>query len=161
MKFKNLSCWQIPAVIGHFMANSLQKPLKTLLVSALILVNKANKVLLAQRPAGKDMAGLWEFPGGKVKKNEDLKEALVREINEELAIRINPGDLKPVMTLEHDYPDFRLKMPMFLARTWQGEITPLEGQELAWVKPENLSRYPMPPADLPLVRRMSEILEKF
>lgn len=143
----------------------MRKPAKTplgkLLVSAIILVNARGKILLAQRPPGKTMAGLWEFPGGKVHDNESLEAALVREIKEELGIVLKPSALSFALTIHHDYPDFHLEMPMFLARTWQGEISPLEGQELAWVNPEDLNDYPMPPADAPLIAKIPELLETY
>lgn len=143
------------------MPEPVKTPPNKLLVSALILVDGRGKILLARRPKGKSMAGLWEFPGGKVQEEESLKDALIREIKEELGIILKPSALTRVLTINHDYAEFQLEMPMFLARQWQGEITPLEGQELAWVNPQNLKEYPMPPADLPLVDKIPEILEKF
>ena len=136
-------------------------PPKNLLVAALILVNEPGKILLAKRPKGKTMAGLWEFPGGKVNKGETLEDALIRECQEELDIILTPAALSLVFTVHHDYPDFHLEMPMFLARDWQGEIKGMEGQKLAWVKPEDLADYPMPPADLPLIKKIPEILKTF
>jgi len=131
------------------------------LVSALILVNREGRVLLAQRPLGKSMAGLWEFPGGKVKEGEELKAALIREIKEELGVLLAARDLEKALTITHDYPDFHLEMPMFLCRRWQGEIKPLEGQALAWVLPKDLSDYPMPPADQPLISKLPALLREF
>ena len=108
-------------------------------------------VLLAQRPAGKSLAGLWEFPGGKLEANETPEAALIRELHEELAIEVRAADLHPLTFASHDYGDKHLLMPLYLCRLWAGEPVGREGQALAWVKPACLARYPMPPADEPLI----------
>lgn len=133
---------------------------KTVLVCALVLENRTREVLLAKRPKGKPMVGLWEFPGGKVRDGEDLAAALIREIAEELAISLAKPELRLIHTVSHDYPDFHLEMPVFLCRRWQGEVKPLEGQTLAWVKPENLGQYAMPAADFPLIKLLPQLLRE-
>jgi 8-oxo-dGTP diphosphatase len=125
--------------------------MKTLLVSAAALIDADGRVLLAQRPEGKSMAGLWEFPGGKVEPLESPETALIRELKEELAIDTWQSCLAPLTFASHSYPEFHLLMPLFACRRWQGIPAPQEGQRLAWVRPENLANYPMPPADLPLI----------
>jgi 8-oxo-dGTP diphosphatase len=124
---------------------------KTLLVSAVALIDADGRVLLAQRPEGKSMAGLWEFPGGKVESNETPEAALIRELKEELGIDTWSSCLAPLTFASHSYPDFHLLMPLFACRKWQGIANGVEGQNLAWVRPQNLRDYPMPPADLPLI----------
>lgn len=161
IEIQNRPCCKTGAMVGKFMEKAAKTSRKKLLVSALILVNSKGEILLAQRPKGKTMAGLWEFPGGKVHENEGLEEALIREIKEEIGILLAKSALTHVYTISHAYPDFHLEMPMFLARTWQGEAAGLEDQDLAWIYPEYLSDYPMPPADLPLIDKIPEILEKF
>lgn len=130
-------------------------PLKSapplLAVAAAILVNTEGEILLAQRPAGKAMAGLWEFPGGKIETGETPEAALVREMAEELGITITLDNLTPFTFASHSYENIHLLMPLYLCRLWNGTPIPQEGQELAWVHPENLGDYPMPPADLPLI----------
>ena len=125
--------------------------MKTLLVSAVALIDKEGRVLLAQRPPGKSLAGLWEFPGGKVEPGETPEQALIRELKEELAIDTWSSCLAPLTFASHSYPDFHLLMPLFACRRWDGIPTPQEGQTLAWVRPNQLRDYPMPPADLPLI----------
>jgi len=125
--------------------------MKLILVSAVALIDRDGRVLLAQRPAGKPMAGLWEFPGGKVEQGETPEAALVRELHEELGIDTWASCLAPLTFASHAYPDFHLLMPLFACRKWQGTITPREGQTLAWVRPTALRDYPMPPADVPLI----------
>jgi len=125
--------------------------MKTLLVSAVALVDADGRVLLAQRPVGKSMAGLWEFPGGKVEAGETPEVALVRELQEELGIDTWQSCLAPLTFASHAYSDFHLLMPLFICRKWQGIPQPREGQVLKWVRPMALREYPMPPADIPLI----------
>ncbi len=125
--------------------------MKILLVSAVALIDADGRILLAQRPEGKSMAGLWEFPGGKVEPDETPEAALIRELKEELGIDTWKSCLAPLTFASHSYPDFHLLMPLFACRRWQGIPAPQEGQNLAWVRAENLTNYPMPPADLPLI----------
>ena len=125
--------------------------MKIILVSAVALVDTDGRVLLAQRPEGKSLAGLWEFPGGKVEPGESPETALIRELKEELAIDTFSSCLAPLTFASHAYPDFHLLMPLFACRKWQGIATGVEGQKLAWVRPNDLRNYPMPPADLPLI----------
>jgi len=132
------------------------KPL--LLVAAAALVDADGRVLIARRPEGKPMAGLWEFPGGKVAPQETPEQALIRELREELAIDTRSSCLAPLAFASHSYETFHLLMPLFVCRIWQGNPTPLEGQELAWVKPVRLRDYPMPPADVPLVALLRDFL---
>jgi 8-oxo-dGTP diphosphatase len=124
---------------------------RTLLVSAVALIDPDGRVLLAQRPEGKSLAGLWEFPGGKVEAGETPEAALIRELKEELDIDTWTSCLAPLTFASHSYPDFHLLMPLFACRRWQGTVRPAEGQKLAWVRPNALRDYPMPPADLPLI----------
>ena len=121
------------------------------LVSAVALIDADGRVLLAQRPEGKSMAGLWEFPGGKVEAGETPEAALIRELKEELGIDTWQSCLAPLTFASHAYADFHLLMQLFACRKWQGTATPREGQTLAWVRPAALRDYPMPPADLPLI----------
>jgi 8-oxo-dGTP diphosphatase len=125
--------------------------MKTLLVSAVALIDADGRVLLAQRPKGKSLAGLWEFPGGKVEPGETPEVALIRELKEELGIDTWRTCLAPLTFASHSYEDFHLLMPLFACRRWDGIATAQEGQTLAWVKPNQLRDYPMPPADLPLI----------
>jgi 8-oxo-dGTP diphosphatase len=115
------------------------------------LIDADGRVLLAQRPEVKSMAGLWEFPGGKVEVGETPEAALIRELKEELGIDTWQSCLAPLTFASHAYSDFHLLMPLFACRKWQGNATPREGQTLAWVRPAALRDYPMPPADLPLI----------
>jgi len=124
---------------------------KTVLVSAVALIDPDGRVLLAERPAGKSMAGLWEFPGGKVEPGETPEAALIRELHEELGIDTWQSCLAPLTFASHSYDDFHLLMPLFACRKWQGIVTAQEGQRLTWVQPNRLRDYPMPPADLPLI----------
>lgn len=126
--------------------------LPLLFVTAIALVDEAGRVLLAQRPVGKDMAGLWEFPGGKVAEGETPEQALVREMKEELDLRVDAADLQPLTFASHAYERFHLFMPLFLCRRWQGEPRPMEGQQIAWAFPKDFAAYPMPPADEPLAK---------
>lgn len=124
---------------------------KVVLVSAVALIDRDGRVLLAQRPEGKSMAGLWEFPGGKVEAGESPEAALVRELHEELGIETWNSCLAPLTFASHAYDDFHLLMPLFACRKWEGVPQPKEGQTLAWARPSELRNYPMPPADVPLI----------
>lgn len=128
--------------------------LPLLFVSAIALIDDAGRVLLAQRPEGKDMAGLWEFPGGKVESGETPEAALVREIEEELKIHIEEKDLQPLTFASHRYERFHLFMPLFACRKWQGVPHPQEGQQISWATPKEFTLYPMPPADVPLAEHV-------
>ena len=128
------------------------------LVAACALVDADGRVLLAQRPQGKSMAGLWEFPGGKVEPGETPERSLIRELKEELAIDVKEACLAPLTFASHGYPDFHLLMPLFVCRRWDGSITALEGQQLVWVKPNRLRDYDLPPADVPLVSHLMALL---
>ncbi len=125
--------------------------MKTLLVSAVALIDVEGRILLAQRPEGKSLAGLWEFPGGKVEPGETPEAALIRELKEELGIDTWQSCLAPLTFASHSYPDFHLLMPLFACRKWEGIVEGREGQNLAWVRAKDLRDYPMPPADLPLI----------
>ena len=127
-------------------------------VSAAALLDADDRVLLAQRPAGRPMAGLWEFPGGKVLPGETPEAAVIRELREELGIDTVGSCLAPLAFASHRYADFHLLMPLFVCRVWHGEPLPREGQHLAWVRPARLADYPMPPADLPLVAMLRDLL---
>ena len=129
-----------------------------LIVAAAALVDADNRVLIARRPAGKSMAGLWEFPGGKVNSGETPEAALQRELAEELGIEVCDTCLAPFTFASHGYDDFHLLMPLYLCRTWEGEIVPRESQEVKWVRAMRLSDYPMPPADLPLIPWLRDLL---
>jgi 8-oxo-dGTP diphosphatase len=128
------------------------------LVVCVALVDADGRVLLAQRPEGKPMAGLWEFPGGKVHEGETPEAALIRELKEELGIDVAASCLAPFTFASHAYERFHLLMPLYVCRKWQGELTPLEGQRLAWVRPVRMDDYPMPPADKPLVAMLRDLL---
>jgi 8-oxo-dGTP diphosphatase len=132
--------------------------MRTVLVAAVALVDADGRVLLAQRPAGKSMAGLWEFPGGKVEAGETPEAALIRELKEELGIDVSVACLAPFTFASHAYADFHLLMPLYVCRRWQGIVTPREGQTLKWVRPAKLDAYPMPPADVPLVAMLRDLL---
>ena len=125
--------------------------MKSVLVSAVALIDIEGRVLLAQRPEGKSMAGLWEFPGGKVEQGETPEAALIRELQEELGINTWQSCLAPLTFASHVYEDFHLLMPLFACRKWDGIPTPREGQTLKWVSKEKLRDYPMPAADVPLI----------
>jgi 8-oxo-dGTP diphosphatase len=124
---------------------------KIILVSAVALIDPDGRVLLAQRPEGKSLAGLWEFPGGKVEPGESPEAALIRELREELGIDTWASCLAPLTFASHAYPEFHLLMPLFACRKWEGIVRGAEGQNLAWVRPDKLRDYPMPPADIPLI----------
>jgi len=132
--------------------------LPIVLVAAAALVDIDGRVLIAKRPSGKAMAGLWEFPGGKVGPGETPEAALIRELHEELGIDTRQSCLAPIGFASHAYDDFHLLMPLYACRVWQGQITAQEGQELAWVRPARLRDYPMPPADEPLVPLLRDLL---
>ena len=121
------------------------------LVSAVALVDPDGRVLLSQRPNGKDMAGLWEFPGGKVEANESPEDALIRELEEELGILTWNSCLAPLTFASHNYTNFHLLMPLFICRKWEGTPFPKEQQNLNWVRPTDMKNYPMPPADTPII----------
>jgi 8-oxo-dGTP diphosphatase len=130
------------------------------LVAACILLDGEGSILVAKRPPGRPLAGLWEFPGGKVEAGESPEHALSRELAEELGIEIAVDDLAPLTFASHAYPDFHLLMPLFLCRRWRGAVTPHESQELAWVRPAELASYAMPPADEPLKAVLHSLLFK-
>ena len=131
---------------------------KTVLVAACALIDSDGRVLLAQRPPGKPMEGLWEFPGGKVETGERPEETLIRELKEELNVIVSEPCLAPLTFASHIYPDFHLLMPLYVCRRWEGTVQPLEGQAVAWVKPNRLREYKMPPADEPLVAHLMALL---
>jgi 8-oxo-dGTP diphosphatase len=131
---------------------------KIVLVAACALIDVDGRVLLAQRPQGKPMAGLWEFPGGKVETGERPEQSLIRELKEELGISVSDACLAPLTFASHAYPDFHLLMPLYVCRRWEGTVTALEGQNLAWVRPNKLRDYGMPPADIPLVSHLMALL---
>jgi 8-oxo-dGTP diphosphatase len=131
---------------------------KIVLVAACALIDADGRVLLAQRPAGKPMAGLWEFPGGKVETGERPEDTLIRELHEELGIAVKEECLAPLAFASHGYPDFHLLMPLYVCRRWEGMVTAKEGQQLTWVRPNRLRDYKMPPADEPLVSHLMTLL---
>jgi 8-oxo-dGTP diphosphatase len=131
---------------------------KLLLVAACALVDADRRVLLTRRPQGKAMAGLWEFPGGKIERDELPEQTLIRELKEELGIDVSNACLAPLTFASHAYADFHLLMPLWICRRWEGIVTAQEGQEIAWVRPQRLREYPMPPADEPLVPFLVELL---
>ena|ERR1043166_4030822 len=128
------------------------------LVAAAAIIDADGRVLISRRPEGKTMAGLWEFPGGKIAERETPESALVRELKEELGIVTSEGCLSPVTFASHAYDGFHLLMPLYLCRNWQGLLAPQEGQNIAWVKPRDLKNYAMPPADAPLLPALLERL---
>jgi 8-oxo-dGTP diphosphatase len=131
---------------------------KVVLVAACALIDADGRVLIAQRPEGKSMAGLWEFPGGKVDPGERPEDALIRELKEELGIVVQEACLAPLTFASHTYEDFHLLMPLYVCRRWEGTVTPREGQKLSWVRPNRLREYPMPPADIPLISHLTTLL---
>jgi 8-oxo-dGTP diphosphatase len=131
---------------------------KVVAVAACALIDVDGRVLLAQRPEGKSMAGLWEFPGGKIEAGETPEQSLIRELEEELGIIVKEACLAPLTFASHSYPDFHLLMPLYVCRRWDGTVTAREGQQLAWVRPNRLRDYPMPPADVPLVAHLTSLL---
>ena len=132
--------------------------MKIVLVSAVALIDTDGRVLLAQRPEGKSMAGLWEFPGGKVEKGESPESALIRELHEELDIGTWESCLAPLTFASHTYKDFHLLMPLFACRKWERTPKSKENQALKWVRPNDLRNYPMPPADIPLIPILRDFL---
>ncbi len=134
----------------------MNKPI--LIVAAAALVDADNRVLIAQRPPNKSMGGLWEFPGGKVDPGETPEAALIRELREELGIEVCETCIAPFNFASHTYESFHLLMPLYLCRNWDGEITPREGQKIAWVRAMRLGDYEMPPADLPLIPWLRDLL---
>jgi 8-oxo-dGTP diphosphatase len=140
------------------MAATGAEQLPVILVVAVALVDADGRVLLAQRPPGKAMAGLWEFPGGKVHEGETPEAALIRELKEELGIDVAEVCLAPFTFASHRYERFHLLMPLYVCRRWNGTVTPREGQMLAWVRPLKLDQYAMPPADKPLVAMLQDLL---
>ena len=131
---------------------------KIVTVAACALVDADGRVLLAQRPEGKPMAGLWEFPGGKVETGETPERTLIRELEEELGIVVKEACLAPLTFASHTYPEFHLLMPLYVCRRWDGIVTAREGQRLSWVRPNRLRDFPMPPADVPLVAHLTTLL---
>jgi 8-oxo-dGTP diphosphatase len=131
---------------------------KVVLVAACALIDGDGRVLIAQRPAGKPMAGLWEFPGGKIDADERPEDALIRELNEELGITVKEACLAPLTFASHSYDDFHLLMPLYVCRRWEGIVSAQEGQSLKWVRPNRLKDYPMPPADVPLISHLTTLL---
>ena len=136
--------------------NPTAKPV--LLVVAAALIDVDGRVLIAERPAGRSMAGLWEFPGGKVGSGESPEAALVRELREELGIEVCETCIAPFTFASHAYDGFHLLMPLYLCRRWEGELSPREGQRIKWVRAARLTDYPMPPADLPLIPMLFDLL---
>jgi 8-oxo-dGTP diphosphatase len=132
--------------------------MKLVLVAAVALIDADGRVLLAKRPEGKSLAGLWEFPGGKVETGERPEQALIRELKEELGIDVEQSCLAPLTFTSHAYDDFHLLMPLYMCRRWKGMVQSMEGQELKWVFAKDMKNYPMPPADLPLIPHLVELL---
>ena len=132
--------------------------MKLLLVVAVALIDADGRILLAQRPPGKSMAGLWEFPGGKIEPGERPEDTLIRELHEELGIEVKAACLAPLTFASHAYEDFHLLMPLYVCRRWTGNVQGREGQSLKWVRPRNLRDYPMPPADEPLIPHLIDLL---
>jgi 8-oxo-dGTP diphosphatase len=137
-------------------ARLMSKPI--LLVVAAALIDVDGRVLIAERPPGRSMAGLWEFPGGKVAPGESPEAALVRELREELSIEVCETCVAPFTFASHAYDDFHLLMPLYLCRQWEGDVRPREGQRVKWVRASALRDYPMPPADLPLIPMLYDLL---
>jgi 8-oxo-dGTP diphosphatase len=131
---------------------------KLVIVAACALIDADGRVLIAERPAGKDMAGLWEFPGGKLEPGERPEETLIRELSEELGIVARDACLAPLTFASHAYPHFHLLMPLYVCRRWEGQVTAKHHSRLAWVRPNKLRDYPMPPADEPLISHLTTLL---
>ncbi len=134
------------------------RTLPILLVAAAALFDSDGRVLIAQRTPGRSMAGLWEFPGGKIDEGETPEQALIRELREELAIDTEESCLSPFTFASHSYDDFHLLMPLYVCRKWEGRLAPREGQQIKWVWPARLADYPMPPADIPLIAMLRDCL---
>ena len=132
--------------------------MKIILVAAVALIDADGRVLLSKRPLDKQLGGLWEFPGGKVEPGERPETALIRELQEELAIDVAESCLAPLTFASHAYETFHLLMPLYVCRRWKGLVIGAEGQDIAWVKPKKLKDYPMPPADLPLIPHLIDLL---
>ena len=132
--------------------------MRMLLVVAVALVDADGRVLITRRPEGKTLAGLWEFPGGKVEGHERPEAALIRELKEELGIDVEQSCLAPLTFASHAYNDFHLLMPLYVCRRWKGIVSSREGQELQWAEPLKLRDFPMPPADLPLIPHLIDLL---
>jgi 8-oxo-dGTP diphosphatase len=132
--------------------------MKLLLVVAVALIDADQRVLIAERPAGKQLAGLWEFPGGKIEPGERPEESLIRELAEELGISVEAACLAPLTFASHAYETFHMLMPLYVCRRWSGSVQPREGQQLKWVHPRDLRSYPMPPADEPLIPPLIELV---
>jgi 8-oxo-dGTP diphosphatase len=135
-----------------------QVSLRLLLVAAVALIDADNRVLIAKRPEGKPLAGLWEFPGGKVEAGERPEDTLIRELHEELGIAVREACLAPLTFASHSYESFHLLMPLYACRRWEGFVRAREGQALKWVRPMDLAAYPMPPADEPLIPALIDLL---
>ena len=135
-----------------------QAPKPMILVAAVAMVDVDGRVLICQRPKGKQLAGLWEFPGGKLEPGETPEQALIRELKEELNVTITEACLAPFVFASHAYDSFHLLMPLYLCRRWDGFVVAQEHEALAWVKPDALSNYPMPPADAPLAAYLRDFL---
>jgi 8-oxo-dGTP diphosphatase len=135
-----------------------QEQTKLLLVADCVLIDPDRRVLIAQRPATKSMAGLWEFPGGKVEAGERPEDTVIREMHEELSIIIREPCLAPFIFASHTYEDFHLLMPLYLCRRWEGFVVPREGQMTRWVRPEKLNEFAMPPADIPLIPMLRDFI---
>ncbi len=131
--------------------------IEIVLVAACALIDPDGRILLAQRPAGKPMAGLWEFPGGKIEKGERPEDTLIRELAEELGIAVKEPCLAPLAFASHAYPDFHLLMPLYVCRRWDGIVAAREGQAIKWVRPNELRKFPMPPADEPLIPHLTAL----
>ena len=132
--------------------------MKILLVVAVALIDADDRILIAQRPEGKALAGLWEFPGGKIDAGERPEESLIRELREELGITVKEACLAPLTFASYAYPEFHLLMPLYVCRRWEGFVQSREGQALKWVRARDLRQYPMPPADEPLIPPLVELL---
>jgi 8-oxo-dGTP diphosphatase len=139
-------------------AGTLMPQLKLVLVAACALIDPDGRVLIAQRPPGKSMAGLWEFPGGKVEEGESPEAALIRELREELGIDVQAACLAPFTFASHTYPNFHLLMPVYVCRRWDGIPQAIEAQAIKWVRPRDLPEFPMPPADAPLTAMLRDLL---
>ena len=142
-----------PSTYYRYMAD-----IKLILVVACALVDADNRVLIAQRPQGKTLAGLWEFPGGKLEPGERPEATLIRELHEEIGITVKEACLAPLTFASHGYDDFHLLMPLYICRRWEGDVIAREGQNLAWVRANKLREYKMPPADLPLIPHLIDLL---
>ncbi len=128
------------------------------LVAACALIDADNRVLIAKRPEGRPLAGLWEFPGGKVEQGETPEDALIRELFEELSVRVTNPCLAPLTFSSYDYPEFHILLALFVCRRWEGSPVPREAQEIKWVRANRLREFPMPPADEPLISHLADLL---